>query len=99
MSYRPLPKYLTIQPSKIDGLGLFALDDLMKNETLGVTHVTDAETKQLYRTPLGGFINHSETPNCELVTIGRFKYLKTSYDVAMGTELTLKYTMYDPTES
>ena len=99
MSYRPLPSYLTIQPSKIDGLGLFCLDDLAKNETLGVTHVTDAESKQLFRTPLGGFINHSKKPNCELVTVGRFKYLKTLYEIPMGTELTLKYTMYDPTES
>jgi SET domain-containing protein len=97
VSYRPLPSYLTIQPSKIDGLGLFCLDDLAKNETLGVTHVTDAESKQLFRTPLGGFINHSEKPNCELVTIGRFKYLKTLYEIPMGTELTLKYTMYNPT--
>ena len=99
MSYRPLPSYLTLQPSKIDGLGLFTLEDLEKNEVLGVTHIADAETTQLFRTPLGGFINHSEKPNCQLFEIGRFKYLKTMYQIPMGTELTVKYTMYDPTES
>tara|TARA_R110002020_G_scaffold361462_1_gene574012 strand:- start:265 stop:534 length:270 start_codon:yes stop_codon:yes gene_type:complete len=88
-----------LQPSKIEGLGLFTLEDLEKNEVLGVTHISDAETTQLFRTPLGGFINHSEKPNCKLYEIGRFKYLRTMYQIPMGTELTLKYTMYDPTES
>lgn len=99
MSYRPLPSYLMLQPSKIDGLGLFTLEDLEKNEVLGVTHISDAETTQLFRTPLGGFINHSEKPNCKLYEIGRFKYLRTMQIIPMGAELTLKYTMYDPTES
>ena len=99
MSYRPLPSYLMLQPSKIEGLGLFTLEDLEKNQVLGDTHISDAETTQLFRTPLGGFINHSEKPNCKLYEIGRFKYLRTMYQIPMGTELTLKYTMYDPTES
>ena len=40
MSYRPLPSYLMLQPSKIEGLGLFTLEDLEKNEVLGVTPVS-----------------------------------------------------------
>ena len=36
--YRPLPEYLTIQPSKIEGLGLFTLKDLEPYESLGMTH-------------------------------------------------------------
>lgn len=88
-----------LQPSKIEGLGLFTLEELDKNVVLGVTHVADAETTQLFRTPLGGFINHSEKPNCKLYEIGRFKYLRTMQQIPMGAELTLKYTMYDPTES
>jgi SET domain-containing protein len=99
MSYRPLPSFLMLQPSKIEGLGLFTLEELDKNVVLGVTHVADAETTQLFRTPLGGFINHSEKPNCKLYEIGRFKYLRTMQQIPMGAELTLKYTMYDPTES
>lgn len=97
MTYKPLPDFLTIQPSKIEGLGLFTLSDINKGANLGITHIEDFITKKLDRTPLGGFINHSEKPNCELVTIGRFKYLRTLYEIPMGTELTLKYTMYNPT--
>ena len=98
MSYRPLPSYLTIQPSKIDGLGLFCLDDLAKNETLGVTHVTDAESKQLFRTPLGGFINHSEEPNAKIVEVQRIRYLYFLKDIKDKAEITVNYSMYDPTE-
>ena len=36
--YRPLPDYLTIQPSKVEGLGLFTLKDLEPYESLGMTH-------------------------------------------------------------
>ena len=45
-------------PSKIEGLGLFTLVEIDKGVNLGITHVRDATTFQLYRTPLGGFINH-----------------------------------------
>ena len=36
--YRPLPEYLTIQPSKIEGLGLFAIKDIPAYEVIGMTH-------------------------------------------------------------
>ena len=49
MTYRPLPKHLTIQPSKIDGLGLFTLKDIPMGECLGITHIEDYITKKLYR--------------------------------------------------
>ena len=58
--YKPLPKYLTIKESKIDGLGLFALQDIEKNTTIGVSHVKhDDYLHGLIRTPLGGFVNHT----------------------------------------
>ena len=39
-TYRPLPNNMTIQPSKIEGLGLFTLKAIKDLETsLGVTHV------------------------------------------------------------
>ena len=66
-TYRPLPKYLTIQPSKIEGLGLFTIRAIRDIETsIGVTHVFMDEKGQVIRTPLGGFINHSDNPNCEV---------------------------------
>ncbi len=98
MSYRPLPKYLTIKPSKIDGLGLFAVKPIRKKTLLGVTHFEDKVTKKLYRTPLGGFINHSETPNCELKEVQGFRYLLVTENIEPLEELTLFYTMYDPTQ-
>jgi len=66
-TYRPLPSYMTIKKSPIDGLGLFTLKAIKDLETsLGVTHVWYEEVGEVFRTPLGGFINHSETPNCEI---------------------------------
>tara|TARA_Y100000817_G_scaffold291061_1_gene262272 strand:+ start:258 stop:698 length:441 start_codon:yes stop_codon:yes gene_type:complete len=62
--YRPLPKQLTIKNSPIEGLGLFALEDIKKNSFLGVTHIRDEQFENKYiRTPLGGFYNHSNEPN------------------------------------
>ena len=37
--YRPLPEGLTIQPSKIEGLGLFTLKDIQSGLNLGISHV------------------------------------------------------------
>ena len=92
--YRPLPDYLTIQPSKVEGLGLFTLKDLEPYESLGMTHAHwFGEDNNLLRTPLGGFINHSETPNCKIQ--GKMtRYLFTEEIIPAGTELTVKYGMY-----
>ena len=92
--YRPLPNYLTIQPSKIEGLGLFAIKDIPAYEVIGMTHAKwYGEPNNLLRTPLGGFINHSETPNCEIK--GKLtRYLFTEEFIPAGTELTVKYKMY-----
>jgi SET domain-containing protein len=55
MKYRPLPDYLTIQPSKIEGLGLFAIKDIPAYEVIGMTHAKwFGEPDNLLRTPLGG---------------------------------------------
>ena len=92
--YRPLPDYLTIQPSKVEGLGLFTLKDLEPYESLGMTHAHwFGEDNNLLRTPLGGFINHSETPNCK-ITGKMTRYLFTEEFIPAGTELTVKYSMY-----
>ena len=64
MKYKPLPFYLTIKQSQLHGLGLFSLTEIPKDTTIGMTHI-EIEN-DLIRTPLGGFINHSEDNNCEL---------------------------------
>ena len=61
--YKPLPKQLTIKKSPIEGLGLYATENIKKNSYIGVTHVRDEQFENKYiRTPLGGFYNHSNEP-------------------------------------
>ena len=48
------------------------------------------------RTPLGGFVNHSEEPNCKLREVGHEMYLQTIKSIRKGEELTLKYQLYNP---
>ena len=50
----------------------------------------------LIRTPLGGFINHSDNPNCERKEYNNRWFLKTIPDIDKNKELTLKYSMYKP---
>jgi len=92
--YNPLPTYLTIRKSKIHGLGLFSTKHIGSNTVLGVSHEKKLFKKELIRTPLGGFINHTDEPNCKLVK-GRGKYyLITVKQIHPNQELTLKYHMY-----
>ena len=97
--YKPLPEYLTIGPSDIHGAGIFAKDDIPKEIEMGISHVYDTEFKDDYiRTPLGGFINHSKNPNCELVDNDEdyhYKTIKTIKKIEAGDEITLKYSLYD----
>jgi len=94
MNYRPLPESLTIKPSSIDGLGLFAAQTIPKNTDLGMIHFTYGEL--IIRTPLGGFINHSEKPNCKKLDLEDEWHLKTITEIKKDEELTLKYTLYTP---
>ena len=96
MNYKPLPNYLTIKVSSIEGLGLFSTSKILKGTYIGITHIYDDNFKDNYiRTPLGGFINHSEEPNCELRE-SEEAYLKlyATLNINAGQELTLKYKMY-----
>ena len=61
---------LTICKSGIDGLGLHATTNLNAGTVLGETHVLvhNRDRHEWVRTPLGGFINHSDNPNCYIST-------------------------------
>lgn len=97
-TYRPLPPFITIHNSPIDGLGMFATDNIDGNFTIGITHIRDDRFENGYsRTPLGGFFNRSETPNCKVVEDGDFIKLVTLREIVKGEEITAKYTFYDPT--
>jgi SET domain-containing protein len=94
-NYRPLPSYLTIKDSPIDGQGLFAIKDIESNTLVGITHIYRWEG--IMRTPLGGFINHSDKSNCKLVREEKSSEsrLLTIEFIKSGEELTLKYEMYE----
>lgn len=95
--YRPLPKNVTIRNSDIDGLGLFATENIPKYHVFGITHIRDDEFENGYsRTPLGGFFNHSETPNCEVYEEGRFIMIRAIKDIVPSEEITAFYTLYVP---
>ena len=104
-TYRPLPESLTIKQSGINGLGLFAKEDIGQGTNLGMSHV--AIGSGIIRTPMGGFINHSGDANTvkvelkindsddPLLKIATKKWnLVTLQDIKEGEELTVKYTFY-----
>ena len=66
--YKPLPTSLTIKKSPIEGLGLYATENIKANSFIGLTHIQDKDFENGYiRTPLGGFYNHSNEPNVRRV--------------------------------
>jgi len=96
--YRPLDERLTIMNSKINGLGLFATEDIPAKTRLGITHFQIAPFG-IIRTPLGGFINHSDDFNCiKIIESEGSNYLVyglyTDKYIVSGEELTLYYTFY-----
>ena len=101
--YKPLPESLTIKTSGIHNLGVFADQDINQATNLGITHIKVDD--RIIRTPLGGFINHSNTPNCVKVELHANGYknetfkkkwnLVTLQDIKKGEEITLRYTFYN----
>ena len=107
-SYKPLPAGLTIKESSIDGLGLFATKDWDAGEEIGISHVLckglHHDIDEWIRTPLGGFINHSDNPNCFMVYErimqthpgAKFQWTRRAYSVKPikdGEEVTAYYTL------
>jgi len=104
--YKPLPDSLTIKPSGINGLGLFAKEDIAQGTNLGMSHLKIGDT--IFRTPLGGFINHANEANCVKAELRmtsedlqghKYSYKKwnliTIKDIKEGEELTVRYTFYN----
>ena len=95
-TYRPLPKQVTIKQSDIEGLGLYSTESLIQGKYLGISHIVNDKFENGYiRTPLGGFINHSDTPNCEVrEDVDGNLMLFTLRPIPSNEELTLKYNLY-----
>ena len=102
--YKPLPKELRLGFSDIHDIGVFAKESIPMAKNFGMTHLQFQKT--LIRTPLGGFLNHSDDPNCEKVKLTftnedkqpSYVFSKwnlvTLKNIKEGEELTLKYTFY-----
>ena len=98
--YKPLPEYLAIGPSDIHGAGIFAKEDIPAGIEIGITHVYDPDFEDDYiRTPLGGFVNHSDLPNCEAREnkSKEYRILFTVDKIEAGKELTVEYKLYNTT--
>ena len=101
LMYQPLPDHLTIAPSSIHRLGLFTEEAIEQGTNLGMSHLKfDGE---IIRTPLGGFINHSDEPNCVRAKLRYTNQAKLDYikwnlivirDIKKGEELTVTYKFY-----
>lgn len=89
-TYKPLPSNVTVKKSAIEGLGLFSTADT----NLGTSHYI-MPSSRIIRTPLGGFYNHSDNPNCEKHEDGHELNLITLKDIKAGEELTVAYTLYN----
>jgi SET domain-containing protein len=96
MTYRPLPDFLEIRKSEVDGHGLFTNKNLPPDLELGITHVKDGRFQDGYiRTPLGGFYNHSEEPNCVSLMQEDLVKLRTIREIKKDEELTAFYWLYE----
>ena len=92
--YKPLPEGLKIQDSRIHGQGLFTIKLIPESRVLGPTHYEYSKTEQLLRLPLGGFINHSDNPNCRVVTSEYgFHVIITERVMQPDEELTINYNV------
>ena len=95
-NYKPLPDNLRLGFSDIHDIGLFAKKFIPQSTNLGMTHFKIGEL--LIRTPMGGFINHSDKPNCIKAKLHFGPYIKwnliTLKDIKVGAELTITYTFY-----
>ena len=113
MTYQPLPSCLTIKSSEIHGLGLFATEIIPKGTNLGIAHILIPHAEDFFaqsycRTPLGGFYNHSDDPNCEIKSTIKYFINSASHhrlvttimelftikEIKKGEEVTSKYVLY-----
>ena len=94
--YKPLPDYLTIKKSSISGLGLFTTEKIEAHSLIGVTHhANESSENGFIRTPLGGFGNHSDDPNCfKLLMDPETFWIGALRDIKAWEELTWTYTLY-----
>jgi len=73
-------------------LGYLLPNDIPKGTRLGLSHMLiDTE---IFRTPLGGFYNHSMSPNTKKTQEGHKWFLDVIEDIKIGDEILVTYTLY-----
>lgn len=72
---------------------IYSAEFLHEATHIGVTHVP--HKLELFRTPLGGFITHSEDPNCIILTAGDVWVLFTMEDIYPHVPLTVDFRLYN----
>ena len=103
--YRPLPEFVTIRDSSIHGRGLFATERIPSGKWIGVIYVKAPHwipsdlphniQHGYIRTPLGGFGNHSDDPNCVKFELYNLWWISAGRQIEEDEELTWKYTLYN----
>ena len=102
--YNPLQDGLRVGDSDIHGTGVFATRTLIPGEVLGHSHYKmynpyqSIDDYEWGRTPLGGFGNHSDTPNCMKMKLRWYCVIIVMYEILEGEEVTWRYDMYLPEE-
>ena len=94
----PVFKSLSVGPSKIQGKGIFSQEPIAKDDVIGVSHIRKNFTKngEQYQAPfpsveLGGYYNHSESPNIYEVDNGDHILMLAKRNINPGEELTSNY--------
>ena len=80
-------------------MGLFTDTAIESGIVIGISHVKIPYLYEIIRTRIGGFVNHSDRPNCVLVekvnlsATYRLFELVALTDIEPGEELTTKYSL------
>ena len=80
----------TIGPSSINGKGVIAIK-IIPTGLKGLAHVHDNNFNTYAYSDLGYFINHSESPNCKMISNGNRRYIQAITDIQPDEELTCNY--------
>ena len=74
-----------VRDSSIDGLGFFATREFSSNDKIAPARVW------FERTQAGRYVNHSDSPNAEMVIDGTSIVLVAKCDIKIGDEVTINY--------
>ena len=85
-----LPSNLKIAPSPINGVGVFATENIPAGTNLGVAHIKTGDGYDI--TDLGMNHNHSYKPNCVNKLKNGVRYLYNNKELFPGEEITVDYT-------